>query len=312
MTILIINVPFSLFADASLNAGSLQSDATSTIPIPHSHTNTMSLQAAATPVMDSLPIAATATAATATADPWPGDLSNGSISSQASQDPDGSNDSLSFQASQDGTVDDSDESFGLPSDEEEEPELFDMEDGDLPPFEEVYDPDAMQNDQELLFDPFDRREEEEEPELLFMENDDEMSSEEEAEESDSINDNNQELRIYYDRKDMDEDFRRSPLFDWLVGRLSPIPEEDQFELDEIEAEQWVSDHPDVDPWQPIGYSIPIPNAHQEVPMVATIVDAPLTDSSKKIPRRFSNSSRKFLARIGRGLLRCCCIPCRKD
>ncbi len=288
---------FYLFADASSNAGSLQSDAAaaSTILIPHYHfTNAASFQVAAAPDQSSSPIASGSESY-----PWPGDQLV-------------TNDSLFSQAALDGTVDDSAESFGLPLDEEEEPAFSDMEDEDLPSFEEVYESDAMENDQELPFDPFDRREEEEEPEFMFMAEDDELSSEEEAEELEAINDNNQELRIYYDRRDMDEEFRRSPLFDWLVGRLAPIPEEDQFELDEIEAEEWISDHPDIDPWAPIGCSIPSSNVHQEVPMVATIVDAPLPDSNKKIPRRFSNSSRKFLARIGRGLLRCCCIPCRKN
>jgi hypothetical protein len=48
------------------------------------------------------------------------------------------------------------------------------------------DSDAIEDDQELLFDPFDRQEVEEEPELIFMGNDDddELSSQEEADESD--------------------------------------------------------------------------------------------------------------------------------
>jgi hypothetical protein len=213
------------------------------------------------------------------------------------------------------------ECSGLPMlDEEEEPEFSDMEDDDLLSFGEAYDSDAMENDQELLFDPYDRQEEDEEPELLFME-DDYLSSEEETEESDAINDQAPQPSFSHnDRKDMDEEFRRSPLFDWLYGRLTPIQEEDQFELDELEAEQWVFDHPDRDPWAPIELPssircspVPSPNVHQGVLMEdGNNLDALSDESSQKVSRRFFNSSRKILARIGKRIISCCCIPCGKD
>jgi hypothetical protein len=168
------------------------------------------------------------------------------------------------------------EGSGLPkSDEEEETDSSFMEDDDLPSQEDYSE--ATEDDQELLFDPFDSQEVEEEPELLFMGNDDddELSSQEEADESDSesIEDNQEPPQpsfSYHDRKNMDEDFRRSRrLFDWLKGRLTPIEEEGQFELNELEGDQWISDHPDLDPWAPIEWlsttrssPIPSPNVDQ--------------------------------------------------
>jgi hypothetical protein len=101
--------------------------------------------------------------------------------------------------------------------------------------------------------------------------------------------------------------------------LTPIEEEDQFELDELEADQWISDHPDLDPWAPIEWPsttrsspIPSPNVDQGVLMEdCNNIDGPSNESVQKVPRRFFNSSRKILARIGKAIISCCCIPCGK-
>jgi hypothetical protein len=148
--------------------------------------------------------------------------------------------------------------------------------------------------------------------------DDQLPPLEENDDPHVIQNNEQPLFDKHDRDDMAEEFRRSPVFDWLIGRLTPIQEEDQFELDELEADQWIADHPDMDPWQPIGLSLPVrscstpfppPNVHLENPHDT---DASLTQSEQKTPRRFFKSTKKILARtrIGKSLISCCC-PCGK-